>query len=181
MNFRTVLETIIRFLKRENIHFVVIGAYALHAYGYVRATRDLDFLVREEDQEKIVRFLETLGYETVHRSKGFSNHIHQMAGLGRIDFVYVADKTAGIVFLGKRDLLVLGEFSLPVARAEHLIALKLFAVKNDPDRKFRELSDIQQMMRLPGIDIGEVRGYFKKFGQLEMFYELEGKRKNAEP
>ena len=69
MNLKTVIENLIHFFARKEIDFAVIGAFALKAYGYVRATQDVDFLVRGKDQEKIIPFLETLGYETRYRSK----------------------------------------------------------------------------------------------------------------
>jgi hypothetical protein len=175
MNLRTVIEDISRFFSREEIVFAVIGAVALKAYGYVRATRDVDFIVRREDQERIIRFLETLGYETLHRSVGFSNHLHPFPGLGRLDFVYVAGETAEIIFSTTRPLFILDDLTLPVVRPEHLIALKIYAMKNDPRRTHREMADIQQLLRLPEIDTDEVRSYFEKYGQLEKFDELAGK------
>jgi predicted nucleotidyltransferase len=32
-------------LSEENVKFLLIGAYALTAYGYPRATKDIDFFV----------------------------------------------------------------------------------------------------------------------------------------
>jgi len=175
MNLKGVLTNLIRYFAREKIDFALIGAFALKAYGYVRATQDVDFLVKGEAQEKIILFLETLGYETLYRSKGFSNHLHRLAGLGRIDFVYIEGETASMIFSGTKPLLVLEDLFIPVVRPEHLIALKVFAMKNDPKRSFREMADIQHLLELPGIDRDEVRGYFEKFGQRERFDELTGK------
>ena len=76
MNIKTVLENLIGFFAKEEIDFALIGAFALQAYGYVRATRDIDFVVRGGGQERVVRFLESLGYETSYRSRGFSSHVH---------------------------------------------------------------------------------------------------------
>ena len=90
MNISTVLENLVGFFAKENVDFALIGAFALHAYGYVRATADIDFVVNGEDQERIVRFLESLGYETLHRSKRFSNHLHPVASLGRIETWYTS-------------------------------------------------------------------------------------------
>jgi hypothetical protein len=173
MNLKVVLETLIQFFIKEEIDFALIGAFALKAYGYVRATQDVDFLVRRKDQEGVVRFLEALGYDTLYRSRGFSNHFHQITGLGRIDIVYVEGDTADMMFSGARPLLVLGDLSIPVVRPEHLIALKVFAVRNDPRRYFREMADIQELMRLPEIDREEVRSYFQKYGQMDKYDELD--------
>ena len=176
MNLKRVIENLVRFFSQEEIDFAIIGAFALHAYGYVRATQDVDFVARGNEQQKIIRFLETLGYETLHRSKGFSNHLHPLAALGRIDFVYVAGETANLIFAGTRPLLLLENLTLPVVKPEHLIALKIYAMKNDPQRTFREMADIQQLLRLPGIDEDEVRGYFEKYEQTEKLNELTGKK-----
>ena len=176
MNIKTVLENLIGFFTGEEIDFALIGAFALQAYGYVRATQDIDFVVRGEGQQRVVRFLESLGYETFYRSKGFSNHVHPISSLGRVDFVYVEGETAGELFSGTRPIQLFEGLSVPVVRPEHLIALKIFAMKNDPARTFREMADIEQLLNLTSqsVDIDEVKGYFEKYGQLEKFYELTG-------
>jgi hypothetical protein len=178
VNIKTVLENLIGFLTGEEIDFALIGAFALHAYGYVRATQDIDFVVRGEGQQRAVRFLESLGYETSYRSKGFSNHVHPLASLGRVDFVYVQGETADRLFSGTKPVMISEGISVPVVRPEHLIALKIFAMKNDPERTFREMADIQQLLNLSSqsVDIDEVKGYFEKYGQLEKFYELTGRK-----
>jgi hypothetical protein len=177
VNIRTVIEKLTGFFAKEKIEYALIGAFALQAYGYVRATQDIDFVVRGESQERIIRFLETLGYETSYRSSGFSNHVHPIPNLGQIDFVYVEAETASKLFSQTKPASIIGDFSVPVVRLEHLIALKVFAMKNDPQRSFREMADIQQLMSLASanVDIDEVRGYFEKYGQLEKFHELTGK------
>ena len=158
--------------------YALIGAFALKAYGYVRATQDVDFLVRAEDQDKIISYLESsLGYETIYRSTGYSNHVHSLAGLGRIDFVYVKGDTAEKIFRESRRLLILGDLSLPVVKPEHLIALKVFAMKNNPDRALREMADIKELLELPGINFKEVKEHFKKYGQMERYREITGERK----
>lgn len=182
MNLKTILDHLLRFFQQEGIDYALIGAFALKAYGYPRATQDVDFLVRIEDQQKIIPHLESLGYETLYRSRGFSHHLHPLSRLGRVDFVYVAGDTADVLFSATRILLLLDEISIPVVKLEHLIALKVYAMQNDPDRTFQEMADIQHLMRVPGIDRDEVRGYFAKFGQLEKYYELTGKNnKTSQP
>jgi len=178
VNIKTVLENLIGFFTREQIDFALIGAFALHTYGYVRATQDIDFVVRGKGRQRVVRFLESLGYETLYRSKGFSNHVHPLASLGRVDFVYVEGDTADRLFSGTKPTMISETISVPVVRPEHLIALKIFAMKNDPERTFREMADIQQLLNLTSqiVDIDEVKGYFEKYGQLEKFYELTGKK-----
>ena len=176
MNFKNILQLLANHFKQEKVDYALIGAFALKAYGYVRATQDVDFLVGNKHQHKTIAYLESLGYETIYRSAGYSNHVHPVSKLGRIDFVYVKGQTAKNIFRETRRLFVLGDLSLPVISPEHLIALKVFAMKNDPDRIFREMADIKHILSLPGIDMEVIEKYFKKYGQLERYYELIGKK-----
>ena len=41
-------EGLLRLLKEHNVDFVIIGATAFPVYGYVRATLDIDILIRPE-------------------------------------------------------------------------------------------------------------------------------------
>lgn len=163
-------------LEREQIEYALIGAFALKAYGYVRATQDIDFLAKAENQDRIVAYLESIGYDTLYRSSGYSNHAHPITKLGRIDIVYVRGETAESIFRDSRPLLVLGELSLPVVSLEHLAALKVFAMKNDPNRVFREMADLKYLVSLPGSDLEVIEGYFEKYGCLEKFDELFEKK-----
>lgn len=174
MNVKTIFQELTAFFCRAKIDHALIGAFALKAYGYLRATQDVDFLVHVRDQEKIIQHLEALGYETVYRSRGFSSHPHALSSLARIDFVYVDGETAATIFAATRPLVVLEGVPIPVVKAEHLIALKVFAMKNDPERALQEMADLQQLLRLPGIDHQEARRYFERYGQLEKYLEITG-------
>ncbi len=57
-----------------------------------------------------------------------------------------------------------------ILRPEYFIAMKVFAIKNDPSRTFRDMADIRFLMSLADIDREEVKGCFKKHG-LEELYE----------
>ena len=181
MKFKDILQLLTNHFEQEKIDYALIGAFALKAYGYVRATQDVDFLVRNKHQDEIIAYLESLGYETIYRSAGYSNHVNPVSKLGRIDFVYVKGQTAKDIFRETRRLLILGDLSLPVISPEHLVALKVFAMKNDPDRVFREMADIKHILSLPGIDIEAIKRYFNKYGQLERYYELIGEKQSTTP
>ncbi|HYG64856.1 MAG TPA: hypothetical protein VEL74_19905, partial [Thermoanaerobaculia bacterium] len=70
MNFGAVLRTISGFLEEQRIRFAVVGGVALASYGLPRTTVDLDIVVEAGAQERVILFLESLGYRTVHRSSG---------------------------------------------------------------------------------------------------------------
>jgi hypothetical protein len=167
-----VLGDVGTFLEREHIPFAVVGALALHTYGYSRATNDVDLLIGIEAQSRFIAFLEGRGFETLHRSDGYSNHLHAEPVFGRLDVIYVDSDTRDMIFAEARRGTLAG-MSVVVPKPEHLAAMKIHAIQNDPSRALQDLADIQFLMKLPGVDRGEIRSYFEKAGQLERFHELE--------
>jgi predicted nucleotidyltransferase len=159
-------------LDAERIPFVIIGALALHTYGYSRATNDVDLLVGADARERLIAFLERRGFETLHRSDGYSNHLHPDPAFGRLDVVYVDQDTRDKILAGARPA-TLGGVRVAVPNPEHLAAMKVHAMKNDPSRVFQEMADIQFLMGLPGVDREQIRRYFEESGQRERFHELE--------
>lgn len=176
MKFKKIFQLLIDFFELERIDYALIGAFALKAYGYTRATQDVDFIARQKDQKKIIANLESLGFETLYSSTGYSNHVHPLSGLGRIDFVYVKGDTAESIFKEAVRILLFGNLTVPVVRPEHIVALKVFAMKNDPDRALREMADIKELLNLPEINLQEVQKYFKKYGQMERYYDIIGEK-----
>ncbi len=172
MDFRRVLDTLAGFFEREQLRFAVVGAFGIAAYGRPRATADLDVATGADGQGRLIAFLDSLGYETLHASEGFSNHLHRDPELGRVDVIYVAGDTARQLFDGCRPLLRLGERAIPVPRPEHLAAMKVHAMKNEPSRTLQELADIRFLLTVPGVDAAEVRGYFERAGLGERFDDL---------
>jgi hypothetical protein len=74
VNFATVLQTVVDFLEGRRARYAVIGGVAVVMYGFPRTTLDLDLIVESSVQNDLVRWLESLGYQTLHRSTGYSNH-----------------------------------------------------------------------------------------------------------
>jgi hypothetical protein len=150
----------------------VIGGLGLVGHGVTRATVDLDLVTEAAAQDHLVAFLESQGYETLHRSAGYSNHLHENPERGRVDFVYLDGGTADKLFAGSVPRLDLAGRKALVPRAEHLVAMKVQAMKNDPTRELQDLADIQSLMRLSGVDLEEVRGYFARAGLLDRYDAL---------
>jgi hypothetical protein len=173
VDLERVVPLVVDFLGGEGHPVALVGALALHAHGVTRATVDLDLVTLREAQPALVAFLEGAGYETLHRSEGYSNHAHGDPALGRVDVIYVDPATGRHLFGGSRVQLDIAGRRLPVPRAEHLIAMKVQAIKNDPRRAFKDLADVQALMRLPEIDEAEVRGYFARAGLEARYDELK--------
>jgi hypothetical protein len=171
VNFGSVLDQLAAFLESQQIPYAVIGGLAMNAYGATRLTADADLIVPRRAQTTIVDELERLGYETLYRSDGYSNHLHANEQLGRVDFVYVDDHTAELILSTVR-LVEIRTRRLPVPRPEYVIALKLQAIRNDSERTLKDLADVKQLMTLPDLDREEVRNYFQRFDLLRYYDEL---------
>jgi len=163
MSLTDLIRSLTGHFRDHRIDHAIIGAYALHGYGYLRATADVDFILRLEYQEEAVAFLEGLGFETTHRSSAFSNHLHPV-GSNRVDLMYVEGPTADEIFASTQLRLVFESMELPVVSPEHLVALKLFAAHGNPDRKLKELADIREIVSRTEIKRETVWKYFVKYG-----------------
>ena len=171
MDFVRVLDTVTRFLDERGFRYALVGAFALSAYGLSRATQDLDFAVDAGARRDLVFLFESLGYQTLYCSEGYSNHVHPLPGLGRVDCVYVGEPTATNLFESATAMPILGR-TIRVPRPEHLAAMKVLAMKNDPRRTFQEMADLQFILGLPGVDIAEIRKHFERHGIVEKCDEL---------
>ena len=173
MDFTKVLKQLSEFLEKKQHPYAVIGGVGLAAYGMPRATLDLDLVLDANAQAAMIQFLESLGYETLHRSPGYSNHRHAEREMGSVDLVYVRDETSRRVFDATRVLEGPGGLRVPIPSPEHLIAMKVVAMKNDPSRTYQDLADIRYLLTLADVDRDAVQSQFEKHGLLERYRELE--------
>ena len=169
MQFDEVLRTFAEFFQREGIRFAVAGGLAIHAWGRSRTTRDIDFVVDGSVQQRVIAFAESLGYRTLHVSSGYSNHDHADEAFGIVDFMYVYGDTADRVFAEASQRVIAGDAEAPVPKPEHLIAMKVQAIKNAPRRVSIDVPDIEYLLTLPGVDRAVVRDYFDRAGLLRIY------------
>ena len=54
-------------LQRSGVRYAVIGAYAVAAWGTIRATRDLDLLIEVKDIEPLCDALSQAGFNFEYR------------------------------------------------------------------------------------------------------------------
>jgi len=171
VDFIRVLDTVTRFLDERGFRYALVGAFALSSYGMNRTTQDLDFAVDSAARGDLVSFFESLGYETLYCSEGYSNHVHPLPALGRVDCVYVGEPTATRLFESAGPVPILGR-TVRVPKPEHLAAMKVLAMKNDPSRTFQEMADLQFILGVPEVDVAEIRSHFERHGLLGRFDEL---------
>ncbi|MBI4872864.1 MAG: hypothetical protein HY814_15025 [Candidatus Riflebacteria bacterium] len=171
MKFKPVTEALESFCERQGVKFVLVGAFGLAAYGLQRSTRDLDLLIEDRDGPAVSCFLESLGYQTLHRTDAFAIHVHPLGAMGRVDLIFVDGSTAAQVLRRARPVPLLGR-SVLVACPEHLAAMKVQAMANDPRRLLGDLADVQFLLGLPGVDRDEIRCHFERHGLLDRYHEI---------
>lgn len=176
MKFDEVLRTFSGFFEREGLRHTLIGGLAMQAWGRSRLTKDIDFAVDGSARDRVIAFAESLGYETLYISEGYSNHAHDDPSWGRIDFMYLYGETAERIFAAARPKPVVGEEEIPVASAEHLAMMKAVAMKNSPHRALFEGEDVRILLNAPGVDRKAIRDYFEHQGLLGLYDVIERAR-----
>jgi hypothetical protein len=90
--------------------------------------------------------------------------------------MYVQGRTSELLFGALRHLPGPGGVRVAVPRPEHLIAMKVQAMKDAPERTWQDLVDIGYLLRLPDVSLEEARGYFEKAGLGDKWRELTDER-----
>jgi hypothetical protein len=168
MSLEAIFNSIVDSFEQQRLEFALIGGFALYGYGYVRATRDIDFITRLTNQKKMITFLESLGFETTHCSDAFSNHVHLVSS-DQVDIMYVDGITADEIFSAVEKRAIFKGTLVPVVAPQHLIAMKLFAASSNPERKLRDLSDVKAIYTATNVDKEIVKKYIIKY-HLEAYY-----------
>lgn len=169
MQFDEVLRAWSLFFEEQGIRYAMIGGLAMQAWGRSRFTKDADIAVDRSAQARVIARAELMGYEAIHISEGYSNHIHPSERFGRLDFMYVDQATGDKLFSRAVRKPVVNDIELPVAAPEHLAMMKVIAMKNNPPRAAYEGEDVRLLLDLPGVDLEIVREYFERHGMLEMW------------
>ncbi len=163
-------------LEGTGAPWALAGGFALNALGFARLTKDVDLVVDDSARERLLCALAEDGFTVLYTSEGYTNLLHSDPALGRLDLIWLEGETSQKVFAGCKEVTGPGSRPIRVPRPEHLLAMKAAAIANDPDRGIRDFADVQFLLRLPGIDDNEVRGYFARRGVLDVWDRLRRPR-----
>jgi hypothetical protein len=149
----SMLEHVIAQARARSLPFVVIGGHAVAAHGYGRQTLDLDLLVRDEDRPAWLELLLALGYRVFHEDPAFVQLAAPTAAHWPVDLLLVDEPTFAGVVAEARDV-DLGAERVPIPSLEHLLALKLHALRGArPPRDLKDLTDVVQLVQANGLDV----------------------------
>ncbi len=144
-------------IEETGAPYALIGAFAMAAHGYQRATNDIDFLVHGAYREAILASFTKAGFGIFHQS----DEVIQLTNVTPVDLL-LANRPISQAMLAKSGLPVLD--GVPCLLAEDIIGLKIQAYHNDPKRKLRDLADIQSLCEAkPLIRWDEIKWYADLF------------------
>ena len=125
-DYKDMLQT----LLDNKVNFLIVGAYALAAYGYPRATGDFDIWVEasEENSEKVFTSLKSFGAPTSQLTeKSFTqNGIIFQIGVApcRIDLITHIDGVDFVDAYKSKETIEIESIRLPFISKENLIKNK---------------------------------------------------------
>jgi hypothetical protein len=173
-----ILAIAARKLPEEGIECILIGGFAVNHYGYARNTLDIDFMIVSDRLPAVREIMTHAGFSNVsiHENVAFFS----MPGAQpRIDFLLVDEGTMRELLSGSVDVTVHGH-SLKVPALKDLIAMKVFALSQDVERRMgKDLPDIAFLTDLHNLDLdADIRPLCDRFGTPEA-YELIRKHVEA--
>ncbi|MEO0129400.1 MAG: nucleotidyltransferase [candidate division WOR-3 bacterium] len=173
MKFRKVLFSLTKNFVKHNVRYALIGGFSLFAFGIPRTTVDLDFLIHRDDLKKLDEIMKNLGYKLIFRTENVSQYVGKNRELGGIDVIHSFRKYS-LEMLARARLWKVEDISLKVLQPEDIIGLKVQAIANKPERKNRELADIESILEKfsKNIDWELLKEYFHLFGFDKDFNEL---------
>ena len=181
MEFKSVLSILLKRFEENNIDYGLIGGFALGLWGVGRTTVDIDFLVKRDDMKKTDGIMLEAGYECKYKTENVSQYVSPLKVFGEVDFLH-AFREASLEMLKRAEEKEIfgGSLKIKLLRPEDLIGLKLQAIKNNPEREQKDMTDIESLLSIHGkeIDWSLIKEYFHIFDMEELYKRtIEGKKK----
>lgn len=141
--------------RNEGIQGLLIGGLAVNYHGYSRNTQDIDFMVAAVELDRIDRALRDSGFLNVERRPNVMFFRRLDFDL-RLDVLHVDDDTFGQLWISSVEM-VNPPYYFRIPSLEHLLAMKLFALKNAWDKRIaKDLPDVANLSIINHVDLDAV-------------------------
>jgi hypothetical protein len=127
------------------VRLLIIGGNALIAYGSERLTQDCDCAVVATGERELAATLSKAGYIFSERFDSFSRYVHLGRVKPTVDVMLLDESTFEKLWIESREVSLDGQ-QLRVPKPLHLVALKLHALKQNPDRMGKDWEDIKFLL-----------------------------------
>ena len=153
MEYRSAFHLISDIIQKRGISCVLIGGFAVNYYKFSRQTADVDFLITEEDFNKIKDHLKEAGYKEEFSQKVFVRLKSNKMDLMDIDFMFVDKETFDKIILDAKEVFI-AKHKFIIPSLINLIALKLHSLKyNFSIRRSKDLLDIVSLIKLNQVEV----------------------------
>lgn len=153
MGFGAVLDRLSVECRARGVTLILAGGWALNHYGVSRHTADIDFLIEEEKLDEIEQILSEFGYERVYRSDLFAKYRCGTEDLLDIDVLFIEPETLAKI-VRESGLTRIGDSEFRVPSLDHLIAMKLHALKSSQRHRWRkDFPDILALIDANDMDV----------------------------
>jgi hypothetical protein len=158
-------------LARRNQPFALVGGLAVSIRGEVRFTRDVDLAITvsgDAQVEALVRSLEESGYRVValveHEARKRLATVRLRAPSGVvIDLLAASSGIEAEVVERAQPVVIEGAGTVPVARAEELLALKTLSMT---DARPQDRMDARALLEVnPGLELEVVRDLLRRIAE----------------
>ncbi len=160
--------------NETSLPYLLIGGHAVGAWGYCRATKDIDFLVPEDSLEGWIAFLSETGYSILHRTHSFAQFAPRKDELPVLDLMIV-DKSTFKKLSARSVEKPFAEHKVTVPSIENLIALKCHSIRyGSKKRLIKDWMDILELVDICKIDVLEpgFRAMIIRYGGQNTYDEI---------
>ncbi len=153
MNHPTVFDLIATEFKKAGIDCVLIGDFAVNAHHYSRSTQDIDFMIDQKDAPKTAQILKNNGFSLFHDHSNFMRWQGSKEYPWVVDLVFTDRATMDKLMAEGLEKEVAG-CRMRVPSLEHLLAMKLHALKQEPERReTKDWLDIVQLIEVNKVNV----------------------------
>jgi predicted nucleotidyltransferase len=151
-DLHVVFDVVSNTLAKAGVECLLVGGFAVNYYGYTRNTLDVDWMIVVEQRHRVQDVLKRAGFTdmAVHETVMF----FQRPGTAcRVDFLH-ADPDTFKELLSRAVSVVVHGVSVKVPMLKDLIAMKLFSLAQNPERRMgKDLPDIVHLTLFNKLDL----------------------------
>ncbi|MDB6076470.1 MAG: hypothetical protein JWO82_217 [Akkermansiaceae bacterium] len=160
--------------EREGIPLLLAGGWAVSYHGYPRTTLDVDWVCSRSLQAKAEELMQRLGFDKA--ADGMASRFRRANDLSFpfIDLIWVDD--VSFSKMAEADIERKDSSPVPVISFRALLSMKLFAMKDQEERDWKDFLDIRSLLRRsPGkIPEDELKALCDKFAGPDAYQKIRG-------
>ncbi len=130
--------------EREGIPLLLAGGWAVCHHGYSRYTHDIDWICSRADETRALEVMKSLGFDITFEAMATRFQHAKHLDLPPVDLLWVSAGTFSK--MRETDQKTGRHGDIPVINFESLLAMKLHALKDDGERKGKDLLDIRFLL-----------------------------------